>query len=316
LRAITNPKVFISYSWDDEIHKAWVRDLAARLREDGVNVTLDQWETTPGDQLPAFMERAIRDNEYVLIVCTPQYKKRSDSREGGVGYEGDIMTAEVRTTQNHRKFIPILRSGEWKHAAPSWLSGKYYVDLRGDPYPERGYEDLLTTIYGARPAAPPLGPIPERFRAPAGKASTMKPSPADVTDDIKIKGIVIDEVTEPRMDGTQGSALYRIPFQLSRTPSAEWADLFVQIWNHPPKFTITHRRGIARVREDRIILDGTTIEEVEKYHRDTLVLVVERVNQMMAKREAQQREEEEHRQRQSEEHRKRVEGVSKRIKFD
>jgi len=70
----TPPKVFISYSWDDEEHKAWVRDLATRLRCDGIDVTLDQWHAVPGDQLPAFMERAVYDNAFVLLICTPAYK--------------------------------------------------------------------------------------------------------------------------------------------------------------------------------------------------------------------------------------------------
>lgn len=132
MSSMSNPTAFISYSWDDDYHKYWVRDLAARLRGQGVDVMLDQWENAPGDQIPAFMERAIRDNDHVLIICTPRYKRRSDNREGGVGYEGDIMTAEVLTTQNHRKFIPILRRGTWEEAAPSWLQGKYYIDLCGE----------------------------------------------------------------------------------------------------------------------------------------------------------------------------------------
>lgn len=102
---------FISYSWDDDVHREWVRGLAARLRKDGVDVSIDRWAAVPGDQLPAFMERAIRENQFVVIICTPRYKRRSDAREGGVGYEGDIMAAEVMTSQNDRKFIPVLRSG-------------------------------------------------------------------------------------------------------------------------------------------------------------------------------------------------------------
>lgn len=82
------PNAFVSYSWDDEAHKTWVRDLSTRLRGDGVNVTLDQWATAPGDQLPQFMESAVRENDYVLIVCMPLYKEKSDKRLGGVGYEG------------------------------------------------------------------------------------------------------------------------------------------------------------------------------------------------------------------------------------
>jgi hypothetical protein len=67
------------------------------------------------------MEREIRENDFVLVVCTPKYKTKSEARIGGVGYEGDIMTAEVLANQNHRKFIPVLARGAWIEAAPSWL---------------------------------------------------------------------------------------------------------------------------------------------------------------------------------------------------
>jgi TIR domain len=42
------PKTFISYSWDDDAHKEWVKQLATRLRADGVDVTLDRWHAAPG----------------------------------------------------------------------------------------------------------------------------------------------------------------------------------------------------------------------------------------------------------------------------
>src|SRR5712691_3087186 len=178
------PSVFISYSWDDDAHKEWVRTLAERLRADGVDVTLDRWATVPGDQLPAFMERAIRENQFIVIICTPRYKSRSDAREGGVGYEGDIMTAEVMTSQNHRKFVPVLRSGAWSQAAPSWLLGKYRINLTGEPYSERDYEDLVRTLLGIREAAPPIGkpmatiaPKTNREAKPPGESKPRTPGP-------------------------------------------------------------------------------------------------------------------------------------------
>jgi hypothetical protein len=161
------PTVFISYAWDGDAHNEWVRDFAARLMSDHVKVTLDQWHAVPGDQLPEFMEKAIRINKYILIICTPKYKKRSNNRRSGVGYEGDIMTAEVlgtKSRQKQRKFIPILRAGSWKQSAPSWLQGKYRIHLDGDPYPEEQYQDLLATLHDARPKPPPLGPRPEKYR--------------------------------------------------------------------------------------------------------------------------------------------------------
>jgi hypothetical protein len=104
------------------------------------------------------MERAVRENDYVLVVCTPTYKSRSNERSGGIGYEGDIMTAEVFASRSERKFIPLLRIGsDWTDASPSWLQGKYYVDFRGNPYKEERYRDLLTTLHGVRPKAPPIG---------------------------------------------------------------------------------------------------------------------------------------------------------------
>src|SRR5258706_13883888 len=73
---MTGEKTAISYSWDDEAHKAWVKSLATRLRGDGINVVLDQWHADLGDRLPTFMEGLVRDSRYVLVIGTPGYKDR------------------------------------------------------------------------------------------------------------------------------------------------------------------------------------------------------------------------------------------------
>jgi hypothetical protein len=158
-----HPTAFISYSWDDYPHKEWVIKLATQLRQDGVDTRLDYWHTVPGDQLPEFMEREIRQATYVIIVCTPTYKMKSEDRTGGVGYEGGIITAEVFARQNHRKFIPVLARGSWAQSAASWLSGKRYVDLSDAARYENGYRELLTTILGAQPKPPPLGSLPSGY---------------------------------------------------------------------------------------------------------------------------------------------------------
>lgn len=95
---------------------------------------------------------------------------------------------------------------------------------------------------------------------------------------VEIEGVIEDEVGEPRNDGSRGSGLYKVPLQLSVRPSPTWGRLFVETWNHPPRFTTMHRPGIASVVGDKIILNGTTIEEVEKHHAETLRLVVDKVN--------------------------------------
>ncbi len=197
-------KVFVSYSWDNDDHKNWVRELSTQLRSDGIEVILDQWHLVPGEQLPEFMERAVRESDYVLIVCTHKYKKRSDNRQGGVGYEGDIMTAEVMSTRNHRKFIPILRQQLWSNSAPSWLSGKYHIDLSTSPYPQNQYADLLTTLLGTREKAPLIG-IAKRNESSLSVAfSDSKVKTSSEFKPIQIIGIIADQVGTPRNDGTRG----------------------------------------------------------------------------------------------------------------
>ena len=106
---------------------------------------------------------------------------------------------------------------------------------------------------------------------------TVTPEP-DPTEPIRLEGIIADEVTQPRSDGTRGSGLYVVPFRLSRRPSSGWASAFVEAWDRPSRFTTMHRPGIVRIEGDKVVLDGTTIEEVERYHRDTLNLALEAAN--------------------------------------
>jgi hypothetical protein len=158
---IDPPRVFISYAWEPppehDAHKRWVHDLATRLRGDGIDAMLDQWEVALGDQLPKYMERSLR-SDFVLVICTPRYREVSDERTGRVGYEGDVITAEILQRRDRRKFIPILRTGTWVEAAPAWLLGSAFVDLSGDPYSDIAYGELLDTLLGSRETAPPVGP--------------------------------------------------------------------------------------------------------------------------------------------------------------
>ena len=81
------PKCFISYSWDSESHKDWVRFFAEQLQKNGVFVYLDQWDIALGDDLPHYMETSIRDSDFVLLVCSPSFAQKANSGKGGVGYE-------------------------------------------------------------------------------------------------------------------------------------------------------------------------------------------------------------------------------------
>ena len=303
------PNIFISYSWDSESHKDWARLFADRLIENGIDTYIDQYDAHPGDRLPHFMEQSIIEADYVLIVCTPNYKKKADSRTGGVGYEGHIISGELFSKGNERKFIPIIRKGDEKTSIPNYLKGKYFIDMREGSQYETQFNDLLMTIKGQRKK-----PSVRRFTAASNHPVFVQENNPD--EPIHILGVITDEVTTPKMDGTLGSALYRIPFRLSRIPSALWRELFIHFWNDPPQWSAMHRFGIASVHGDEIVLDGTTMEEVRDYHRDTLKLCVEEANKAERKHiedEQRKREQEEIRKKQ---HNEKVISIADDITFD
>ena len=166
------PTAFVSYSWDNADHKLWVRQLAEKLRSQGVKVILDQWELNAGGDRTHFMESNIVASDFVIIVCTPAYAKKGNKRDGGVGYEAMIITSQLAQRILQNKFIPVLRLGDFDDSAvPVWLQSKIGVDLRGHPYDQKEYDILLRTLHRANELAPPIGPKP-----------VFAPNPADITE--------------------------------------------------------------------------------------------------------------------------------------
>jgi hypothetical protein len=90
------PKVFISYSHDTVEHQERVLGLADRLRADGINAEIDQYNTAPPEGWPLWCERQIAAADVVLMVCTETYHRRvsGDEEQGkslGVVWEARII---------------------------------------------------------------------------------------------------------------------------------------------------------------------------------------------------------------------------------
>jgi hypothetical protein len=108
------PRAFLSYSWDGIEHREWVMKLAERLQgQSGVEMIFDRWHLKPGDDKQHFMEQAVTDCDFVVMVCTPTYAERANKRQGGVGYESMVITTELAEHILTNKFIPVLRKGTW-----------------------------------------------------------------------------------------------------------------------------------------------------------------------------------------------------------
>jgi hypothetical protein len=173
---MASPKVFISYSHDSEEHKAWVLSLATQLVSNGVDVVLDQWDVDLGDDVTAYMERGLTTADRVLIVCTENYVTKANTLKGGVGYERMIITAEVASNLETKKFIPVLRGGS-PDVLPEFLGNRVYVDFRTD---DAHYDRLLRALLGIPNARPPIGrsPFERNLQPSAGVRESGTDTPA------------------------------------------------------------------------------------------------------------------------------------------
>lgn len=147
---VTNPKVFISYSHDNEEHKDWVYKLATELMGKGIETILDQWDLELGANLPKFMEHGLQESDRVLVVCTDSYNKKSNEGTGGVGYENNILTAELMLNQSTTKFIPVIRSVSTQLKTPICLASRLYIDFSDDKTVEESFKQLVHEIYGLK----------------------------------------------------------------------------------------------------------------------------------------------------------------------
>src|SRR5947209_9539695 len=149
---MNSPKVFISYTHDSGSHKDRVYELSDRLRAEGVDCHIDQYEDSPPEGWARWMHNQIQDSDYVLVVCTETYKRRFEGKEAvgkGVGskWEGAIITQHLYESEGRNsKFIPIVFSFDDVNHIPLELrQGTWYVlDT------EEGYNDLYYRLTDQR----------------------------------------------------------------------------------------------------------------------------------------------------------------------
>jgi len=162
-----------------------VLELADRLRADGIDASIDQYEPSPPQGWPAWCEAEIREADFVLMVCTETYLRRLNrEEEAGKGFG---VLWEARLVEQHlydaasasEKFVPVLFADGSSAHVPTPLRGAsiYRVDT-----PE-GYEALYRLLTDQprvrRPELGQLRRLPERQRQPIGALPTVNKQRAE-----------------------------------------------------------------------------------------------------------------------------------------
>lgn len=159
-----NPRAFLSYAWTDPVHIERIRQLVDRLISNGVDVISDIYDAKLGNDLNYFME-SVTDPSVgtVLVIADKKYAEKADSREGGVGTETQLISAEVYKEVKQEKVVALVfeKSESGKAYLPKYMKTRRFVDFTDESQYEEKFDELIRHIYGKpKYEKPPLGPRP------------------------------------------------------------------------------------------------------------------------------------------------------------
>lgn len=166
----TNPKVFISYSQDSLNFSNRVLTFSNKLRSEGIDAILDQYEEAPPEGWPRWMENSIKEADYVVIIASQGYYEKiyeiGKSGKGlGVKWESNIIYQMLYTTSSiNEKFIPVIFCENDIQFIPTPLLGNTYYNISNNSDFDRLYWRLRGVSTKEKPPLGKLRPLPVKER--------------------------------------------------------------------------------------------------------------------------------------------------------
>lgn len=153
------PRVYISHAREEVALRDDALDLANRLRREGVEAWIDLYEPSPAEGWELWRERQLLAADLVVIVCTGNYRRCFEARDGSGGLEVRWEAGLVRRRLHDdpsfgARVLPVVLGNSSTDVVPTVLRSHTCYSL-----PE-GYDDLYRRITG-QPALvrPPLGTL-------------------------------------------------------------------------------------------------------------------------------------------------------------
>lgn len=172
--AQATPRVLVSYTQETPAHKDRCRELADRLRGDGIDAWIDQYVPAPPEGWPRWMQQQIAAARFVILVCTPTFRRRFEGTETpGVGkgatWEGFIATQVLYDNgARNEKLVPVHFEDATEAAVPDVLRAFTRYPLWV------GYDGLYRHLTEQPAVVPP--PLGARKVMPPVNASTAATS--------------------------------------------------------------------------------------------------------------------------------------------
>ncbi|POX57108.1 hypothetical protein C3489_02355 [Streptomyces sp. Ru71] len=166
-------RVFISYAHDDDRHIGRVREFWRFLRGSGIDAQLDLPAGERRQDWALWMLRGVRESRFVIVVASPQYKRRAEGDaapgEGaGVQWEAGLLRTLVYTDPGAalERIVPVVLPGGSADDLPVWLGGPTRTWYGVEDFTVEGAEPLLRLLtdqpYETEPALGPQPYLPPR----------------------------------------------------------------------------------------------------------------------------------------------------------
>lgn len=168
-------RTFITYAQENEQFKTGVLSLADRLRGEGVDVRIDQYDSHPPQGWTRWMEDQFSHAERIIVVPSPKYLDRysqTDGKGSGARFEAAILrTLLLKNGVSFEKIAVATLSRGDQDYIPDLLHGCSRYGLADDS----GYENLYRWLT-QQPAitAPKLGRL--RILSPSPRPAVPDPS--------------------------------------------------------------------------------------------------------------------------------------------
>jgi hypothetical protein len=145
-----------------------VREFWWFLRAHGVDARLDRLAGEQRQDWAEWMAREVRDAAYVLVIASPEYKRRAEGDAGpdegrGVQWEARLIRDRFYADQpaGLREILPVVLPGCAAADIPGWLAPVAATYYTVSEFTVAGAETLLRVLT-SQPGEtePPMGPVP------------------------------------------------------------------------------------------------------------------------------------------------------------
>ncbi len=141
------PTAFISYAHENNFHETKAIELANRLRNEGVDASIDAYDNHPHEGWPKWMEKQFQ-SDYIIVILSERYIRdfnQESNNASGARFEGAILSSILlRNGLSFRNIALACFDDRSDVEVPNVLFGctRYYLHRRGE------YQKLYAFLTG------------------------------------------------------------------------------------------------------------------------------------------------------------------------